>query len=266
MKAPFLVDRAVVAERPAVRLTELAAPLFTALTALADTGLARGPWLAGNPPRESVAGSAETVAAWLERLTEARRRGEFEAAALATKAAERPVTVYAAPDGTGRLTVPVPAPEPPVETVMALVSAAAIGFGAYHAHIDDTRLRHRYFSERAGARAASLVPEEYRRYVPEPEVFAEKLPELLLEDEYDRRKVPAGVWWVNYWDAEQVRTVGVEAIRDAGWARRDELPGGGWLLAATEEPLDPDRPDHLARLRTLLDRLRLAELQRRHPA
>jgi hypothetical protein len=63
-----------------------------------------------------------------------------------------------------------------------------------------------------------------------------------------------------------VRAVGVDAVRDAGWARQDELPGGGWLLAVTEEPLDPDRPDHLARLRTLLDRLRLADLQRRHPA
>jgi hypothetical protein len=85
-----------------------------------------------------------------------------------------------------------------------------------------------------------------------------------VPQEYDIRRVPPGIWWVNYWDPTQLQTVGEDRVRTAGWARLRPATRGGLLLAATEEPSDPADPDHVVKLRQLVADLRLRSLQEQY--
>ncbi len=163
---------------------------------------------------------------------------------------------------------PLPTP-PPVDAVLALLGEVATALDAHHAHVEDARLLLLYQSRRATERARSAVPAEYRQYIPDPPDLpaAGPVPQLLVPQEYDARRVPAGVWWVNYWGGGQVRTVGEERIRAVPWARILSSGDGALLLAATEDPLDPEIPAHVTRLRELTEGLGLRALQehRRYP-
>ncbi|WNZ24520.1 hypothetical protein HJG54_17780 [Leptolyngbya sp. NK1-12] len=110
---------------------------------------------------------------------------------------------------------------------------------------------------------AKRPPEEHRRFLkPDPyEGVTDNLPPLLLSDEFDRLRVPDGVWWINYWSPLQVETVGIERIRTANWARLIELPNGGATLAVTEEAFDVTNPAHMARLGEIVEHLQLRQLQ-----
>lgn len=259
MFSVFLPRRGVIVERQANRLPDLGSALAASLAALTESGLADGPWLIGEPPGDPILTTEIVLTGWLEEVAAARQTGVPEVAALT--ASGLLVVVDTAPDGTGTLSFSLPTPEPPLETVTTVVRAVAESFRAYHAHVSDDRLLLRYQSQRATARAKAALPQALQQYVPEPIATAGDLPELLLPDEFDRRRVPTGVWWVNYWDAVQVATVGLERVLAAGWARVIDAGDGAQVLAATTEPLDPERPDHLTQLKTLLVRLRLAELQ-----
>jgi hypothetical protein len=87
---------------------------------------------------------------------------------------------------------------------------------------------------------------------------------LLVPQEFDFRKVPGAVWWINYWDPIQVETVTAEKARGAGWDRMVETPDGAMALVATAEPTDVTNAVHRAQLRLIIERLDLLELQREY--
>jgi hypothetical protein len=148
---------------------------------------------------------------------------------------------------------------------MNLLDDLTTTLGAHHAHVEDDRLVLLYQSHRATERARAAVPDEYRNHIPDPPQPPPNhdLPHLLVPQEYDTRHVPPGIWWVNYWDPIQLRTVEEGEVRTAPWARIRPAARGGLLLAATEEPTDPGRIDDIAQLRRLVTDLRLRALQER---
>jgi hypothetical protein len=152
-----------------------------------------------------------------------------------------------------------------LESMMDGVSAVAHGFGAEHAHLEDDQLLTVYRGARSVERGRSTLPPELRQYVPElahPHVSS-TIPQLLVPQEFDVRRVPDAVWWVNFWGRIQVDAVGRDRVAAAPWARLVEQPNDALLLAATEEPTDVERSDHAAALATLVTALGLRELQER---
>jgi hypothetical protein len=258
-------SRRLTAERTTRDLPDLAHPLAAVCAGLRRIGAAAAEWSAGEPPGAPIVPTAAALGEYLERVAASRRRGVAEIGCVSSGTLLLIVDTTRTPSGTVGTVWFSPGGEPAVDRVMTLTRTVAESFGAYNAHLQDERLLLLYQSARGAELARASVPEELRQYVPDPpfDPAASPIPALLVPHEYDRRRVPAGVWWVNYWSAEQVSTLGEERVRAAGWARVVDADGGALVLAATEEPLDLSRPDHVGRLRSLVLGLGLPEAQAR---
>lgn len=137
-------------------------------------------------------------------------------------------------------------------------------YGAYHAAAEDEQLMQLYRSDRAAQRARSAVPPELRQFVPDPIppiATAGQLPSLLVPQEFDRRRVPDAVWWINFWDRVQVETIGSSKIRSAPFKSIIEQPSGALLLTVTDEAIDVGNRAHLDRLAKIVEHLDLRALQ-----
>ena len=154
----------------------------------------------------------------------------------------------------------------PADGMLHLVAAMTTAFGAHMGAVQDDALMVRYRGARASQRALDALPEHLRPFVPvpSPEPASSGFPQLLVPQEFDRRLVPDAVWWINVWDAVQVATIGARTIRQAPWARITDLPDGGLALAATEQPASAGDPEHVARLRQIVEALGLRTLQEAH--
>ena len=122
-------------------------------------------------------------------------------------------------------------------------------------------------SDAAAERARASLPEHLRQYLPYEPVGPRTgitLPTLLLPHQFDCRRVPEAIWWINFWDDVQLETLGVEAVRRAPWARQAEVSEAGLILVATEHPTSPDDPSDVQSLRELIEHTGLAEAQRRY--
>jgi hypothetical protein len=102
--------------------------------------------------------------------------------------------------------------------------------------------------------------------VPPPPIppNAGSLPEMLLLDEFDYRRVPDAIWWVNYWNRERVAIFGMEQVHSAGWASVREVDAGAMVMGAVEQPLDVTDPSHILALRSISERLSLRSVQEQH--
>ena len=209
----------------------------------------------------------EAVERYLRTVKEARARGIPEVSCLTLEGAAPTIIVFdtEATCAGDLATAWLPLEEPAVrlDLVIPLVIDVAQAFGASNARVEDDRLALRYQGRRAAERAREATPPELRQFLPDlPDVPAELLlPDLLVPQEYDRAEVPPGVWWVNYWGPRQVTALGEERVRTAEWAQIVETGHRALMLVATEEPLDPDSPQHISHLRQLLDHLQLRHAQ-----
>ncbi|HYN92511.1 MAG TPA: DUF5953 family protein [Pilimelia sp.] len=266
MLESFPADRRLVAERESSDPAGTARRLVAVGRALTGLGLAAGDWRVGEPPGRPVELTEPAVAAYVTEVRRARERLEAVICALASG----PLLIILSTDQTpagqlDTLSFRLPAGLVDADRVAAVATAVCSAFGAFHGHIEDDRLMMLYQSDRAAQRAWAATPEHLRQYLPGPPPMPDDgVPALLVPQEYDRRRVPAGVWWVNYWDQRQAATVGEDRIRAAGWARAAPVDGGAWTLTATEEPLDALLPEHAARLGALVADLRLRDLQESH--
>jgi hypothetical protein len=86
--------------------------------------------------------------------------------------------------------------------------------------------------------------------------------DLLPISQFNAELVPDKLWWINFWSYEIVHNVGLQNIRNAPWARMLELPKG-IIAAVTEDPTNPEKPDHLRRLQQIIQSLKLREAQER---
>jgi hypothetical protein len=154
-----------------------------------------------------------------------------------------------------------------LEAMMELISTLGTAFGAHTAFFEDPALAHVYFARRVADFSRRSSPPELRDRVPEPKPLpgvAGSLPELLVVHEFDRRRVPRGVFWINYWSRIQVETLGRERVESAEWERVVREPEGALTLAATETPPDPKRAEDLERLRAIVEHLDLRAAQERY--
>jgi hypothetical protein len=83
-----------------------------------------------------------------------------------------------------------------------------------------------------------------------------ELPVLAQPNEIESPLVPLFFGWVSYWSAGTVERLGfpTHAEQPGPFVSVHRLADGAWILRLTEEPLDPARPEHLARLRAAYER------------
>lgn len=266
------VGRRIYAERVAGAGPPLPEALL-AVAAVLQRALGVGPMTRAGEPARQIAPTPQAVGAWLDEVRQRRRRGEpalFTLAADPSPASAATLTYEVDPSPENALEwvwYPVPTTgAPPVDVLLDVVAAIRRAFGAHRAAVEDDLLMVLYRGRRAAERARQAVPPHLRQYVPDAPVLpgSPALPDLLVPQEYDRRRVPDAVWWVNGWDAVQVETVGRTRVLRAPWFRIIEQPDGGLALASSELPPDARNPDHRARLARLVEALDLRALQEAH--
>jgi len=145
-----------------------------------------------------------------------------------------------------------------LDRFMEVVAQVCPRFGAYYGYTDNQLLR-RHWLAKTGVEDNQMTSSTLLN-----ESIIEPLPELLHFSKFDSRRVPDGIWWVNFWDSILVETVGLERIQNAPWAGKIKLPEGGVVVATTEEPTDAKNPIHLAKLAQIAEHLGLRELQERY--
>jgi hypothetical protein len=155
----------------------------------------------------------------------------------------------------------------PLDSLLPAMGKLCMVFQSSHCYTADTLLRkvHGRALRSHELGIASLPPSD-RHNVPIPsmEGLIDDLPELLVRYEFDSTCVPDGVWWINVWSTKQVETVGLDRILTGDWFRMIEQPNGGLMLVLTEAATDVRLPEHREKLATMVEHLRLRELQERY--
>jgi hypothetical protein len=160
-----------------------------------------------------------------------------------------------------------------VVPMMELVRDVATGFGATVAYTEDAALQRAYLRDRPERLARAQM--QRAGVEPAPHAIAAPLtpgggtglgalPELRHNVEIDHDAVPPAVYWINWWSATQVGTLGAEVVRSAGWAHVLEADDGSMTLAAADHPPDLGDAGQVARLAALVQALSLRAAQDAH--
>jgi hypothetical protein len=85
--------------------------------------------------------------------------------------------------------------------------------------------------------------------------------------DFDGRRVPSGLFWINYYGPEWARNIGVDRLERLRSAVPvlERLDNGGVLVAIQEAPYDEGVASHQENQRRLEERLGLQELQASFP-
>ena len=134
---------------------------------------------------------------------------------------------------------------------MQVVGQLCLSFGAYYAYVRPDSLGYPW----VGQKELTNTSSEFRD---------KPLPKLLFPSQFDSRRVPLCIWWINFWDSLMVETMALERIKGAPWANTVEIPSRGIVVAATEEPTDASNPEHRVKLTQIVEHLGLQELQKRY--
>jgi len=230
---------------------------------------------AGDPPRP-IEMTEEALGAYLARVRGSRGEGRLEVFRLADATASPRLALFLKVEGTGAgrvetlwFSLPFDLSGPPFELgrLMRLIGTLCQESQAHHGAVEDWPLLALYRGRRAAERARSRMPPHLRQFALDPlpvEGVTVRPPSLLVPQEFDRRRVPDAVWWVNFMDHVQVQTVSRESVLGADWQSVVELGGGDLVLAATEEPTEVTNAAHMERLRRIVERLNLDGLQRQY--
>jgi len=146
-----------------------------------------------------------------------------------------------------------------------LVSQICNIFSAYNGYVynDLLSLLHRR-NIRLFNQQFIQTPSQLRQFIPpQPtlEGVEDILPSLLLENEFNTRLVPNGVWWINFWDKTQIGNVGLSKVRSAPWGKMINSSNNSMVLATTEQPINVKNIAHLKHLRKIVHHLKLGEIQ-----
>ena len=221
-----------------MRLDRRTPPTPDALVAVIDI---LGAWwsearlvCAGDPPRP-VELSSTTLKDYSEEVEQARLAGFPALFQLASDPSDNPDLVLFQDVEAGSLGereviwFPLPADLSAdrfrLERLLDLFGALGSALNATQGHIENDQLLALVRGKRAAERARSMLPPDLRAFVPPPPIppAAGSLPEMLLPDEFDYRRVPDAIWWVNYWNRERVAIFGMEQVQSAGWASARDL-------------------------------------------
>lgn len=273
-RAPFTVLRRIRAERLRGEGPPQSQALLDVCSVLADWSPDTRMRFAGDPPRP-IELTESALSAYLQEVQHGWAQGIPLILRLASDPREPHLALFydTEPTSHGDLehvwfSLPSSMPRSLLETgVLAnLVQKIARGFGAFSCYVEDAQLLRLYSGARASERARTAVPPELRRYVPSQPAGEGRVPalELLVPQEFDRRYVPSGIWWINYWDHLIVDALGRARVRRASWSHVTEVPEGGLILVATNEPTDAQNPAHIARLREIAEQLNLRGVQEQY--
>lgn len=94
-----------------------------------------------------------------------------------------------------------------------------------------------------------------------PEHLTARIGKVMSPGLFDPLEIPPAIYWFNYWNEDQVRTVGEEKIKQAGFEVIEKLPDGGYILVVQKENFDPHNTAHLEKLAALYDYFDLHSLQ-----
>ena len=159
-----------------------------------------------------------------------------------------------------------------LDGMMALIHTCAATLEAHVAYTLHLALHVTYHGRRAIERTErnlASLPAKVRASIPKQTFepvpgLAPGLPDLLEALDFDETIVPDGVYWLNWWNAKMIDTLGRERVEAAGWTRIARHADGSMTLAATEAPPDLTSPDDVGRLVRILDALELRARQEQH--
>jgi hypothetical protein len=159
-----------------------------------------------------------------------------------------------------------------LDGMMALSHACSVALGAHVAYTLHLALHVTYHGrrqiERTEQNLATLPPKiragiPKQTFEPVPHI-APGLPDLLEAVDFDETLVPDGVYWLNWWNAKMIDTLGRERVENAGWARITHHADGSMTLAATDAPPDLTSADDVGRLIRILEAIDLRAQQERY--
>jgi hypothetical protein len=208
------------------------------------------------------------ITTYLDALRTARAGGDIQVFSLGSGAdADESIILY---DWNDLSPIPIeqmwlPLELPDAHATIELVARVAAIFSAITAFTEDPRIVRLTRARRAIERALARIPDERRHDASPPALppVVANMPQLLVPEEYDRRRAPEGVYWVNVWSAPIVETVGEQRVREAPWAEVRELDQGALLLVATRHVLDPTSAKDIGILAAILRELDLRSAQER---
>ncbi|HWO21516.1 MAG TPA: hypothetical protein VNO30_22260 [Kofleriaceae bacterium] len=160
-----------------------------------------------------------------------------------------------------------------LDGMMALSHACAVALGAHVVYTLHLALHVTYHGrrqiERTEQNLATLPPKiragiPKQTFEPVPHIVP-GLPDLLEAIDFEETLVPDGVYWLNWWNAKMIDTLGRERVEGAGWAQIARHADGSMTLAATEAPPDLTSADDVGQLVRILEALDLRAQQERHP-
>jgi hypothetical protein len=159
-----------------------------------------------------------------------------------------------------------------LDGMMSLIHTCAATLEAHVAYTLHLALHVSYHGRRAIERTErnlAHLPPRIRASIPKQTFepvpgIAPGLPDLLEALDFDETLVPDGVYWLNWWNARMIDTLGRERVETAGWTRIAHHDDGSMTLAATEAPPDLTSPEDVGRLVRILDALELRAQQERH--
>ena len=226
-------------------------------------------WDVESEPPEQVALDRAT----LERLLSRLRRGR--PFLLADRAADWTAMLAVQVDEragleTATLSLPSTSERPlaSLDVMVRLVDGFARALGAHVAFVRDAAVLHAFAGRRAHERSFASLPAQVRAFVPiepfeELPGLAEPVPQLHVAQELPTDRVPSAVYWINWWSAPIVDTLGRERVLAAGWARIAPHADGALTLVATPQPPDLTTLADVRVLASIVTALELPELQRR---
>ncbi|PSL32050.1 hypothetical protein [Chitinophaga ginsengisoli] len=94
-----------------------------------------------------------------------------------------------------------------------------------------------------------------------PEHLTARIGKVVSPGLFDPLEIPPAIYWFNYWNEDQVKTVGEEKIKQAAFEVIEKLPDGGYILVVQKENFDPYNTAHLEKLAALYDYFDLYTLQ-----
>lgn len=152
--------------------------------------------------------------------------------------------------------------------LMKYTALCVEGFDAATAAIHDSRLLELVSFGYTSEMSKRQLPPSEHKYIPIPDIvkitpteLVQRLSHVHHPSSFDLTKIPPAVFWINYWNAQQVKAVGESRVRSAPWEFIAPHARGGLLLATQKKQLDARDPDDLERIARIADAISLWSVQ-----